>query len=156
MREVPGRLSPALDRSHGLPAPRQADLTWGERRLAERTGREPLLDRACAALTECRRAGSWRELTAILAQRGLAIVRTAKGIVITDAETRVRASRVAPDLGLPQHEARLAERFPDSVSSTGVDRIVSLVRLLDTGEAIERNAGMRRQRFSAHLIGVNR
>jgi hypothetical protein len=140
MRAVPGRLSPALDRAHGMPAPRGPDLTWGERRLAERTGREPLLDRARNALTEYRRAGSWRELAATLAQRGLAIARTAKGIVITDGHTRVRASRVAPDLGLPRLEARFAERFPDSVASPGIDRIVSLVRLLGKGEAIERNA----------------
>jgi hypothetical protein len=140
MRAVPGRLSPALDRAHGMPAPREADLTWGERRLAERTGREPLLDRARDALTDCREARSWQELVAALAQRGLAIARTAKGIMITDGETRVRASRVAPDLGLPRLEARFAERFPDTVAEAGVDRVVGLVRLLDTGEAIERDA----------------
>ena len=111
MRQVPGRLSPALDAEHRLPAAREADLTWGERRLAARTGREPLLERARDALTECRRAQSWGELGAVLALRGLVVLRTAKGIVITDGHTRIKASRVTPDL---QHSLRLEK--PGSLS----------------------------------------
>lgn len=140
MRQVPGRLSPALDTEHRIPPARKPDLTWSERRLAARTGREPLLDRARDALSECRRARSWREIGAVLALRGLVILCTTKGIVISDGHTRVKASRVAPDLGLPRLEARFAERLSDSITSPGVERIVALVRQLLAGEAVERDA----------------
>ncbi len=157
MRAVPGRLSPALDRAQTLPASRAPDLTWGERRLAGRTGRVPLLDRARGALAECREARYWRELEAVLAARGLTISPTSKGIVISDGRTRVKASRVAPDLGFPRLEARLGERLPEASAPTAADRIGVLVRLLANDGVIERAArdtAVALQRARAELTAV--
>ena len=97
MREVPGRLARVLDQERSVPAARETSLTWGERRRAERTGEIPLLDRARAALTDCRAATSWHTLDAALAQHSLAVERTQRGIAITDGRTSISASRVAPD-----------------------------------------------------------
>ena len=157
MRVVPGRLSPVLDLVNGLPTARAPDLTWGERRLAARTARVPLVARARDALAECREARSWCELEAVLAARGLTTARTAKGIVISDGRTRVKASRVAPDLGLPRLEARLGERLPGAIDGTGVDRIGVLVRLLANDRVIERAArhtAVALQRARAELTAV--
>ena len=117
----------------------------------------PLLDRVRDALAECRGARSWRELEAVLAARDLTIASTAKGIVITDGRTRVKASRVAPDLGLPRLETRLGERLPNASAPTGVDRIGVLVRLLANDGIIERTArdtAAALQRARAELTAV--
>src|SRR2546425_10247828 len=104
LREVAGRRY-QLD---GQESPERAPLTNGERRQAERTGDAAFPDRVRAHLPELRAAQSWTELDERLAAHGLRLERKGQGLVITDGEHQVKASRVARDLSL----RRLEERFP--------------------------------------------
>jgi relaxase-like protein/DNA relaxase TraI-like protein len=109
LREVAGRLY-QLD---GQEPPERAALTNGERRQAERTGDPAFPDRVRAHLAELRAARSWAELEARLAEHGLRLERKGQGLVITDGEHQVKASRVARELSLRQLEARFGIAYPD-------------------------------------------
>jgi hypothetical protein len=103
LREVAGRLY-QLD---GQEPPERVQLTSGERRQAERTGELAFPDRVRSHLPELQAAPTWEELEATLARYGLRLERKGQGLVITDGEHQVKASRVARDLSL----RRLEERF---------------------------------------------
>ena len=115
LREVAGRLY-QLD---GQEPPERAALTNGERRQAERTGDAAFPDRVRAHLPELRAARSWVELEERLAAHGLRLERKGQGLVITDGEHQVKASRVARDLSLRRLEARLGTPYPEREPSAG-------------------------------------
>jgi hypothetical protein len=129
LREVAGRLY-QLD---GQEAPERARLTNGERRQAERTGDPAFPDRVRAHLPELRAARSWAELEEVLAGHGLRLERKGQGLVITDGEHQVKASRVARDLSLRRLEARFGVAYPEreppererQARSPAVEQVVS-------------------------------
>ena len=108
LREVSGRLY-QLD---GREAPEAAPITPGERQQAERSGDPALPDRVRAHLPELRAARSWAELEERLSEHGLRLERKGQGLVVTDGEHQVKASRVARDLSLRRLEERFAAPFP--------------------------------------------
>lgn len=76
--------------------------------------RDPAFDqRVRAHLPELRAARSWDELEARLAAHGLRIEAKGQGIVITDGEHEVKASRVARDLSLRRLEERFGAPLPE-------------------------------------------
>jgi hypothetical protein len=108
LREVNGRLF-QLD---GQPPPERALLTTGERRQALRTGELAFPDRVRAHLPELRAAQNWVELEDRLAAHGLRLERKGQGLIITDGEHQVKASRVARDLSLFRLEQRFGVPYP--------------------------------------------
>ena len=135
----PGRLAPSHELERSMPVVREASLTWGERRQAARTGELPLLDRARAALPDCRAAISWPALDAALAQHGLAVERTTRGLTITNGARGVSASRVAPEL-VPPSQLQFGERFPEREATPDIQRLVDVVRALAHDADLERAA----------------
>jgi hypothetical protein len=137
LREVAGRLY-QLD---GQEPPERARLTNGERRQAERTGDPAFPDRVRAHLAALRAARSWAELEELLAEQGLRLERKGQGLVITDGEHEVKASRVARDLALRQLEARFGVAYPtrgaseqtvaDPALSPAVERVKNAFRERD-------------------------
>ncbi len=109
LRDVAGRLY-QLD---GKEPPERAPLTSGERRQAERTGDPAFPDRVRAHLAEFRAARSWEALEATLARHGLRLERKGQGLVITDGNQQVKASRVARDLSLRRLEQRFGVPYPE-------------------------------------------
>jgi hypothetical protein len=103
LREVRGRLYQLPDQE----APGRAVRTSGEHRQAARSGADPLVDRVRAHVDELRAARSWGELHAQVAARDLHLERKGQGLVITDGENQVKASRVHRDLSFKSLEARL-------------------------------------------------
>jgi hypothetical protein len=108
LREVRGRLY----QLEGQELPERALLTSGEHHQALRTGEQPFPDRVRDHLAEFRGAQSWPELQERLAAHGLRLERKGQGLVITDGEHRVKASRVARDLSLLRLEQRFGVPFP--------------------------------------------
>jgi hypothetical protein len=109
LREVPGRLH-QLD---GQTAPARAPLTNGERRQAERSGEPAFVERVRAHVTEYRAAQSWEALEERLAAHGLHLERRGQGLVITDGEHHVKASRVGRDLSLRRLETHFGTPYPE-------------------------------------------
>jgi hypothetical protein len=108
LREVAGRLY----QLEGQTPPERARLTAGERRQAERTGEPAFPDRVRAHLEDLRAARSWAAMEAVLARDGLHFERKGQGLVITDGDHQVKASRVARELSLGRLEERLGAPFP--------------------------------------------
>src|SRR5919108_2428003 len=108
LREVSGRLH-SLD---GREGPEPSPVTPGERRQAERTGEPAFPDRVRSHLPELRAARSWAELEERLSAHGLRLERKGQGLVVTDGERQVKASRVARDLSLRRLEARFGAPSP--------------------------------------------
>jgi hypothetical protein len=155
LREVNGRLY-QLD---GQQAPERTQLTTGERRQALRTGDLAFPDRVRAHLPELRAAHNWIELKDRLAAHGLRLERKGQGLIITDGEHQVKASRVARDLSLlrleerfgmpyPGREAELARREPPSRD------VVQLRSALAEYERI-RGLEHERDRATADLRGLD-
>jgi hypothetical protein len=125
---TPGRL-------HREPTHQRPDLamrrtlTLGERRQREH-GREPLVERVRAIAPELRAAGGWSELSARLATHGLTVYRKGTGMVFSDGETQVKASRIAVDLSLRNCERRYHERFPDRLAPPEIEHVADHVRAL--------------------------
>ena len=133
-RVTPGRLYRDLEH----PRPDLAlsrTITPGERRQREH-GTEPLIERVRSCAPELLSARSWEELSARLATHGLTLHRKYTGIVISDGETQVKASRVAQDLSLRNCERRFNERFPDRLAPPEIERVADAVRSLVTHEAL--------------------
>src|SRR5260370_35072114 len=108
LRAVAGRLYQLA----GQERPERARLTTGEYQQALRTGEPAFPDRVRAHLPELRAAQSWAELEERLADHGLRLERKGQGLIITDGEHQVKASRVARDLSLHRLEARFGGPFP--------------------------------------------
>ncbi|HWW86869.1 MAG TPA: relaxase/mobilization nuclease domain-containing protein [Vicinamibacterales bacterium] len=108
LREVPGRLY----RAPGHELPERALDTSGERHAAERTHEMSFVDKARQHLPEWRQAQSWEDLSERLAKNGFRIEPKGQGIVITDGEQYVRASRVARDLSVNRLEQKFDAPYP--------------------------------------------
>jgi hypothetical protein len=108
LRAVAGRLY----QLEGQERPERALLTTGEHRQALRTGEPAFPDRVRAHLPELRAAHSWAELEERLSAHGLRLERKGQGLIITDGEHQVKASRVARDLSLHRLEERFGVPFP--------------------------------------------
>ena len=133
-RFTPGRLYREAEHPRpDLALPRT--ITSGERRQREH-GVEPLIERVRPLAAELLASRSWAELTARLATHGLTIHRKYTGIVISDGETQVKASRVAQDLSLRNCERRFHERFPDRLAPPDIERVADAVRMLGTHESL--------------------
>jgi hypothetical protein len=93
---------------HGLWPDRR---TRGEAQRARRTAQAPLLDRARAHLPAFRASPDWATLTTTLAANGLHLERRGQGLVVSDGESVVQASRVARDCAMRALEQRFGEQF---------------------------------------------
>lgn len=107
VREVPGTLYQLAEQE----PPELVVASGGERRLAERQGIEPLVERLQPLRDVLREAGSWRELEARLAVEGLRLEERRGGLVVGDGSAWVRASRIGPELSSRQLEERFGEPF---------------------------------------------
>jgi Relaxase/Mobilisation nuclease domain len=108
LREVPGRLY----RAPGHELPERTFDTSGERHAAERTHEMSFADKVRQHLPELRQAQSWEDLADRLADCGLKIEPKGQGIVITDGEHHVKASRVARDLSVNRLEQKFDAPYP--------------------------------------------
>jgi hypothetical protein len=108
LREVPGRLY----RAPGHELPERALDTSGERHAADRTHEMSFADKARQHVPALRQAQSWEDLAERLAEHGLKIEPKGQGIVITDGEQHVRASRVARDLSVNRLEQKFDAPYP--------------------------------------------
>jgi hypothetical protein len=132
LREVAGRLY----QLEGQEPPERARLTNGERRQAERTGEPAFPDRVRAHLEELRAARSWAALEEVLEQHGLHLERKGQGLVITDGEHHVKASRVARELSLCRLEERFGEPYPER--SAAVEELQRTLREHEAVAALDR------------------
>jgi hypothetical protein len=108
LRAVPGRLH-QLDDQHRR---EREGLTPHERAESGPTSKELFAERVKARLAEYRAARTWDDLEARLHSAGLRLERKGQGLVITDGENEIKASRIGRDLSL----RRLEERFGISYS----------------------------------------
>ncbi|HXB27472.1 MAG TPA: relaxase/mobilization nuclease domain-containing protein [Gemmatimonadaceae bacterium] len=99
---------------------RESHVTSGEYREAKRTGTEPLLDRIKAHAPELRAAQSWEQLESKLAEYGFEVERKGQGLVFTDGQTEVKASRVHRELSFGKLEQRLGS-YDEAHRSRGPD-----------------------------------
>ena len=153
LREVAGRLY----QLEGQEPPEPAQLTNGERRQALRTGEPAFPDRVRTYLPELRAARTWAELEETLAKYELRLERKGQGLVITDGEHQVKASRVARDLSLRRLEERFGMPFPGREpeiarreQTPDVRQVAGAVEELARIEAIEQQ----RSRASLELQAV--
>ncbi len=111
LRQVPGHHS----RGEGAAIPdRSASHTPGETRLSRRTGDGIWADRAREALrAEFREATSWADLGDRLQQRGYRLESRGRGIVVTDGERSIKASRIARSASAHQLAARFGQSYPE-------------------------------------------
>ena len=108
LRQVEGRLYQIDGRD-------PADAADGERTPARQTERSDdgaFRDRVRALLPEIRAARSWEELESRLAAHELRIEGKGQGLVITDGQHEVKASRVARDVSLRRLEDRFGAPYP--------------------------------------------
>ena len=126
IREVPGRLYEVPERRQERGIERPA-LTNGERRQAGRSGEGAFVDRVRAHVPAIRAASAWGEVEATLAYHGLRLERQGQGLVVTDGDQRVKASRVARDLGMRALDARFGTSY-DSYVITRQEDIKALDR----------------------------
>jgi hypothetical protein len=145
LREVPGphyRL-PGQER----PAPDRG-LTGGERQEKERTGAAPWAEQVRARIREdVKTARTWAELEARLKEHGLHLRKRGRGLVITDGERMVKASRVHRGSSY----AKLAERFGFTFEEWRRDR-EALLRAATEAERVARlraELERRQDRYSA-------
>ena len=99
LREVPGRLH-ATDREPS------------RTRYAERIADPGFADRLRSIAPELRASRTWDDLAANLAAHGLRVEGKGQGLVFTDGEHEVKASRVGRDLSLRRLEERFGMPYP--------------------------------------------
>ncbi len=109
LRQVAGRLHEV----EGRETPERALHSQGERRQVERTGDPAFVDRVRGLLPELRTARTWDDLSSRLATHGLRIEGKGQGLVFTDGEHEVKASRVGRDLSLRRLEERFGMPYPN-------------------------------------------
>lgn len=115
LREVAGRLY-QLD---GQQAPERAFLTNGERRQAARSGEVAFAERVYEHVAEFRSARTWNELEERLQEHGFRLQPKGQGLVITDGERQVKASRIGRDLSLRRLEQRFGVSYEDYREQVG-------------------------------------
>jgi hypothetical protein len=104
LRQVRGRLHQLEGQNQTL---ERSIVTSGEYRQALRSGVEPLVERVRTHAADLRAAVSWQALHERLQADGLRIERKGQGLVITDSEHQVKASRVHRELSFVRLEQRL-------------------------------------------------
>lgn len=111
LRQVPGHHA----RAERSAAPdRSTSRTSGETRLSRRTGEAVWADRTREALrAEFRDATSWADLRDRLQQRGYRLESRGRGLVVTDGERSVKASRIARSGSAHQLAARFGQSYPE-------------------------------------------
>lgn len=153
LREVAGRhyALPGQERHRGV------ELSSGERRIASRTGERPFGEHVQeVARTDLQEARSWDELHGRLADYGLRLEKRGRGLVLTDGESRVKASYVDRKSSLRGLEERLGryrpagrDHFPAGKSERWRDlhelrrTADALVRARDAEREARRAAGVR-------------
>ena len=106
LRQVRGRLHQLEGQSL---TPERSIVTSGEYRQALRSGVEPLVERVRAHAAELRAALTWKDVHVRLQAEGLRIERKGQGLVITDGEHQVKASRIHRELSFTRLEQRLGQ-----------------------------------------------
>jgi hypothetical protein len=111
LREVPGRHG----RLAGQERPeRGTELTSGERREKERTGREAWAEHVKFRVYEdLKQAKSWAELERRLAGHRLRLEKRGPGLVVTDGRRQVKASRLYRGASYAQLEKRFGQSFDE-------------------------------------------
>jgi len=140
LRQVPGHHS----RADRAAAPdRSTSPTPGETRLSRRTGEASWADRTRAALrAELRDARSWADLGERLRQRGYRLESRGRGLVVTDGERSVKASRIARSASAHQLAVRFGQSYPEWSRSLH-DTLTAATEVKTAGElltAAERRA----------------
>jgi len=132
LHEVPGRLY----QLPGRPLADHTAETRGEHRTAERTGEKAILPRLRTHLAEYRAATSWADLETRLATDHLRLERKGQGLVITDGEREVKASRLARDFSFARLQERLGpyDRTPELDRSAPDERVAGVVRQVRAAE----------------------
>jgi hypothetical protein len=111
LREVPGRHGRLAGQE---PPERSAGPTSGERREAERTGREAWAERVKFRVYEdLKEARSWAELERRLARHKLRLEKRGPGLVVTDGRRRVKASRLYRGASYGRLEKRFGRSFDE-------------------------------------------
>lgn len=93
-------------------------------RPGEPSGELSLVECVQRHVPALRASSSWGEMEAYLALHGLRLERKGQGLVFTDGEAQVKASRVARDLSM----TRLEERFEASYDAHIVERMRAIAR----------------------------
>ena len=94
-----------LERTYGLH--RVHDGLDGHASPSRVVGHDSLRRRVLTCLDDLHRATSWTEFARSLSERGFELKRREYGFVITDGQSSIKASNVAPQLSLARMEARL-------------------------------------------------
>jgi hypothetical protein len=155
LREVAGRLHQAEGRDN----PERAAHSRGERHQIERTGDPAFVDRVRDLLPELRAAKSWEHLAARLAERGLRVEGKGQGLVFTDGEREVKASRVERDLSLRRLEERFGVPYPNREQLSGVfvraqaELSPAAAELATLAREHERLSALRRVSYELDLAG---
>ena len=109
LRQVPGRhySTPGAERHRG------AEISSGNRRLAERTGEHSFGEHVReVARGDLKEARSWGELHGRLGEYGLRLEKRGRGLAVTDGRQRVKASFVDRGSSLAGLERRLGKWQP--------------------------------------------
>jgi MobA/VirD2-like, nuclease domain/TraI-like middle domain len=111
LREVPGRHYQLGEQER----PERAEgRSRAERHQAERTGQEPWVEQLRREVAgELREAKSWAELEHRLEQHGLRVEARGRGMVVTDGEREVKASRILRTASRGRLEERFGQRLED-------------------------------------------
>lgn len=115
LRAVAGRLAEV----EGRDATRDPARTPWKSARQERSQDRAFQDRVRALLPELRAARSWEDFQARLAAHGLRVEGKGQGLVITDGDHEVKASRVGRDLSLRRLEERFGTPYPDREQLSG-------------------------------------
>lgn len=109
LREVPGTLYQLPDQTR---PDRSQTRSSGERQQAERTGEPAAVDRFRRDLRDhFLEARSWADLEARLAEHGVRLKPRGRGLVVTDGESQVKASRIHRRASIHQLEKRFGVSY---------------------------------------------
>jgi hypothetical protein len=138
LREVRG----TLHQLSGQDVPERTAVTRGEHRTRERTGEAPLLEQLRPRLPHYRAATTWAELETRLAADGFRFERKGQGLVITDGEREVKASRVARDFSFARLQERLGpypERaIPQRTTADAAAQAASQIKAAERANELDR------------------
>jgi len=145
LREVPGRHY-QLD---GQEQPRgDRGPTAGERQAAKRTGEEAWAERVRFQVrNDLKQAQSWPDIEKRLAGHGLRLQKRGPGLVVTDGERQVKASRIHRGSSYQRLAERFGSRFEDWKRDRGA--LVKAVGRVERVERLRTDLHHRRERFRA-------
>jgi hypothetical protein len=143
LREVPGH--------HGrLPGQEPPDRTTGRRpgevQEERRTGQEAFQERARRELRQpFQESSSWAELEGRLREHGVWLEKRGRGLVVTDGDRSIQASRILRSGSIHRLEARFG--VPFSEYQTKVDRVREALSTLERTEARRKDLAAAESRF---------